>query len=214
MIPQMRSGQRRPIREGPALLALVITAAVLAGCASPVTAGPSATPTRSRAAAASTPAAARIFTSRHYGYTEALPPGWTSNRSATRQWNGKGAPGTEDSAVDLFYAPGGREAWAVAAPTKQRLAAYARATIRAAAAAHPCPAVPQTNQAITIGGAPARLMGMQCPAGSGFLVETAVTIHDGTAFVFASQDPAGTPATHPADRAAFRNFLGGITFPR
>ena len=55
---------------------------------------------------------------------------------------------------------------------------------------------------------------MQCPAGSGFLVETAVTIHDGTAFVFASQNPAGTPATHPADRAAFGNFLGGITFPR
>ena len=212
--PGIAEDQRRPGREGPALLALLIMAAVLAGCASPVTAGPSATPTTSRAAAASTPAAARVFTSRHYGYTAALPTGWRSDVPATQQWNGKGAPGNEDSVVDLFYAPGGLEAWAVAAPTKQRLAAYARATIRAAAAAHPCPAVPQTNQAITIGGAPARLMGVQCPAGSGFLVETAVTIHDGTAFVFASQDPAGTPATHPADRAAFRNFLGGITFPR
>ena len=39
MTPQMRSGQRRPLREGPALLALLITAAVLAGCASPATAG-------------------------------------------------------------------------------------------------------------------------------------------------------------------------------
>jgi hypothetical protein len=212
--PQMGNGERRPVREGPVLLALFIMAAVLAGCASPVTAGPSATPTPSRAAAASTPAAARVFTSRHYGYTAALPAGWRSDVPATQQWNGKGAPGNEDSAVDLFYGPGGLEAWAVAAPTNQRLAVYARAAIRAAAAAHPCPAVPQTNQAITIGGAPARLMGMQCPAGSGFLVETAVTIHDGTAFVFASQDPAGTPATHPADRAAFRNFLGGITFPR
>jgi len=214
MTPPVGNGQRRPIREGPALLALLITAVVLAGCASPVTAGPSATPTRSRAVAASTPAAARIFTSRHYGYTEALPAGWSSNRPATQQWNGKGAPGYEDSTVDLFSGPGGLEAWAMAASTKESLAAYARATIRAAHAAHPCPAVPQTNQATTIGGAPARLMGMDCPAGSGFLVETAVTIHDGTAFVFASQDPAGTPATHPVDRAAFRNFLAGIRFGR
>jgi len=156
----------------------------------------------------------RMVTSRHYGYTEALPAGWTSNRPATQQWNGKGAPGYEDSTVDLFSGPGGLEAWAMAASTKESLAAYARATIRAAHAAHPCPAVPQTNQATTIGGAPARLMGMDCPAGSGFLVETAVTIHDGTAFVFASQDPAGTPATHPVDRAAFRNFLAGIRFGR
>ncbi len=214
MTPPMGHGQRRPVREAPAVLALLTTAAVLAGCASPVTAGPSATPARSRAAAASTPAAARTFTSRHYGYTEALPAGWRSVTQAKQQWDGKGAPGEEDSVVDFFYGPGGVEAWAMAASTKESLAAYARATIRAAAAAHPCPAVPQTNQAITIGGAPARLMGMQCPAGSGFLVETAVTIHDGTAFVFPSQDPAGTPATHPADRAAFRNFLGGITFPR
>jgi hypothetical protein len=129
---------------------------------------------------------------------------------ATQQWNGKGAPGEQDSVVDLFYGPGGVEAWAFAAPTKENLAAYARATIRAAAAAHPCPAVPQTDQAITIGGAPARLLSMQCPAGSGFLVELAVTVRDGTAFVFASQHPPGTPVDKPADRAAFRKFLAGI----
>jgi hypothetical protein len=211
--PQVRNGQRRPAREGLPVLALLITAAVLAGCASPATAGPGATPTPSRAAA-STPAAARVFTSQHYGYTAALPAGWRSDVPATQQWNGKGAPGYEDSVVDLFYGPGGLQAWAIAAPTRDSLAAYARATIRAAAAAHPCPAVPQTNQAITIGGAPARLLGMQCAPGSGFLVEIAVTVHHGTAFVFASQNTAGSAANHPADRAAFRNFLGGITFPR
>jgi len=32
---------------------------------------------------------------------------------------------------------------------------------------------------------------MQCPPGSGFLVELAVTIHDGTSFVFASQNTSG-----------------------
>ena len=199
MTPQMGHGQRRPVREGPALLALLITAAVLAGCASPATTGASsASPAHSQASVASTSAAARVFTSRHYGYTEALPAGWLPGAQATQQWNGKGAPGGEDSVVDLFYGPGGVQAWALAAPTKESLAAYARATIRAAAAAHPCPAVPQTDQAITIGGAPARLLSMQCPAGSGFLVETAVTIHDGTAFVFASQNPSGqAPTTAP-----------------
>jgi hypothetical protein len=215
MTPQMCDSQRPPIRQGPALLALLTTAAVLAGCASSATTGASsASPTHSRAPAASTPAAARLFASRHYGYTEALPANWSSSGQATQKWDGKGAPGEEDNVVDLFYGPGSVEAWAVAAPTKESLAAYARATIRAAAAAHPCPAVPQTDQAITIGGAPARLLSMQCPSGSGFLVETAVTIHARTAFVFASQNPTGATADHRADRAAFRNFLGGIRFPR
>jgi hypothetical protein len=215
MTPQMCNSQRRPIRQGPALLALLIMAAALAGCASSATTvASSASPAHPRASGASTSAAARIFTSRHYGYTETPPAGWYSSGQATQQWNGHGAPGGEDSVVDLFYGPGGVEAWAVAAPTKESLAAYARSTIRAAAAAHPCPAVPQTDQAITIGGAPARLLSMQCPAGSGFLVQTAVTIHAGTAFVFASQNPSGATAAHRADRAAFRNFLGGIRFPR
>ena len=215
MTPQMGHGQRRPVREGPALLVLLITAAVLAGCASPATtSASSAFAAHSQASVASTSAAARVFTSRHYGYTEALPAGWLPGAQATQQWNGKGAPGSEDNVVDLFYGPGGVQAWALAAPTKEGLAAYARATIRAAAAAHPCPAVPQTDQAITIGGAPARLLSMQCPAGSGFLVETAVTIHAGTALVFASQNPSGAGANHRADRTAFRNFLGGIRFSR
>ena len=101
----------------------------------------------------------------------------------------------------------------MAAPTKQSLAAYTTATTRASAAAHPCPATPQTDQAITIGGEPARLLNMQCPPGSGFLVELAVTIHDGTAYVFASQNPTGS-GSHSADRAAFRKFLAGIQLQR
>jgi hypothetical protein len=95
------------------------------------------------------------------------------------------------------------------------VAHYIKTTMQAAAAAHPCPKVPQTDQAITIGGAPARLLGMQCPPESGFLVETAVTIRHGIAFVFASQNPSGTtPTDQPADRAAFRKFLAGIRFQR
>jgi hypothetical protein len=152
----------------------------------------------------------RIVTSRHYGYTEALPAGWLLVSQATQQWDGKGAPGYETRVVDLFQGPGGVQAWVLAAPTTKSLAAYTTATIRAARAAHPS-SPPQTNQAITIGGAPARLLTVIAPAGSGFLVEIAVTIHHGTAFVFASQNPSGiAPNDQPTDRAAFRNFLAGI----
>jgi hypothetical protein len=156
-------------------------------------------------------AMARIFTSRQYGYTEALPAGWWSNRPATQRWDGNGAPADRSSVVDLFAGPGGVKAWVYAAPTKENLAAYAITTARAAATAHPCQAVPQTNQAITISGAPARVLAMQCPPGSRFLVEIAVTILNGTAFVFSSQY-SSAPA--PGDRAAFRKFLAGIQFRR
>jgi hypothetical protein len=214
--PPAPAGARRLARgtgETPARAAFVIMIAVLAGCSSPATTSPGATSTQSAPAAASTPPAARTFTSRHYRYTGALPAGWSSNVQATQQWNGQGAPGEQDSVVDLFSGPGGVEAWAMAAPTKQSLTAYTTATTRASAAAHPCPATPQTDQAITIGGEPARLLNMQCPAGSGFLVEIATTIHDGTAYVFTSQNPTGG-GNHSADRAAFRKFLAGIQLQR
>ena len=162
-----------------------------------------------RAPAPSRPGPSRMVTSRQYGYTEALPAAWRLARQATRPWDGKGGPGYDSPVVDLFQGPGSLQAWADAAPTHKSLAAYTSATIRASRAAHPC-SRPQTDQAITIGGAPARLLGMQCPAGSGFLVEIAVTVHHGTAFVFASQHQPGTPVHKPADRAAFRRFLAGI----
>jgi len=162
-----------------------------------------------RAPAPSHPGPSRMVTSRQYGYTEALPASWRLAKQATRPWDGKGGPGYDSPVVDLFQGPGSLQAWADAAPTHKSLAAYTSATIRASRAAHPC-SRPQTDQAITIGGAPARLLGMQCPAGSGFLVEIAVTVHHGTAFVFASQHQPGTPVHKPADRAAFRRFLAGI----
>jgi hypothetical protein len=149
---------------------------------------------------------ARVIASRHYGYTETLPAGWRPPGQATQKWDGKGAPADLSNVTDLYQGPGGVEAWVVAAPTRENLAAYTATTIQASRAGHSCSA-PQTSQAITIGGAPAQLLSMHCPAGSGFLVEIAVTIHDGTAFVFSSQNPTGTT---PTDRPAFRNFLAGI----
>jgi hypothetical protein len=154
---------------------------------------------------------ARIITSRHYHYAETLPAGWRLASQATQRWNGTGSPGYDASAVDLFQGPGGVQAWATAAPTKENLAAYTRTVIQASNAGHGCPPVTQPSQAITIGGAPARLLAFQCAPGSGFWVEIAVTVHDGTAFVFASQPPAYTKAN---DSAAFRAFLAGIQLRR
>jgi hypothetical protein len=154
---------------------------------------------------------ARIITSRHYHYAEALPAGWRLAGQATQRWDGTGSPGDHDPQSDLFLGPGGVEAWAYAAPTGENLAAYTRTVMQASLAVHGCPPVTQTSQAITIDGAPARLLAFQCPAGSGFLVELAVTVHGGTAFVFGSQNP---PVTKSTDRAAFREFLAGIRLQR
>ena len=64
------------------------------------------------------------------------------------------------------------------------------------------------------GGAPARLLDMYRPPGGDFPAELAVTIHAGTAFVIASQDPTRTPAAESADRAAVHTFLAGIRIQR
>src|SRR5262249_42049188 len=83
------------------------------------------------------PAAARVFTSRHYGYTEALPAAWRLARQATRQWDGKGAPGYDTRVVDLFQGPGSLQAWALAAPTNKNLDSYTSATIPGGPATQP-----------------------------------------------------------------------------
>ena len=43
----------------------------------------------------------------------------------------EGCPGDQDTVVDLLQGPGGAEAWVIAAPAKQNLAAYARPTTQA-----------------------------------------------------------------------------------
>ena len=76
------------------------------------------------------------------------------------------------------------------------------------------PGSPANGQAVTTGQAPARLLGMHCPPGSGFPVELAATIQDGTAPVITSQNPTRTAAAEPADPAALRTFIGGVRFQR
>ena len=114
--------------------------------------------------------------------------------------------------LDQFTAPPRySNLWAYAAPTKLMLAEYATHTTDAAAAEHPCSEgnqKPETDEPISVGGEPARLLTIHC----GILVLIAVTIHNGSGAVFAFQDPNGALSLDPEDRGVFLRFLAGIHF--
>ena len=199
---------RRARNAGPALAACTLIAAgVLAGCSSPATGPPSAAPTRPAVSGAS--AAARVFSSPHYGYTMALPAGW-SGRGA-QPWDEPGSRGPAKAGVDVFRGPRYVAASTFAAPMPPSLAGYATAIARAAAQV-PCPAAPQIDQPVTIGGAAASLIGMTCPSQGGVYMLTAATTHKQTAVVFVFEDTSGVRAAQQADRVAFLKLLAGVRF--
>jgi hypothetical protein len=174
----------RRIGEVPALAALRAVAGALAGC-------PSSAPS--------------AFTSQNYGYSGALPAGWSSHQAGYK-WPGLLSPSFEDSDVNLITGPNGIVVMGYGTATPHSVSAYTKATVQAAPA-HQCPAVPASDQAITVGGAPARLPSMRC---QGLPIDTAITQFMQEAVVFASQIPSGTRA----DRAAFRRFLADIRIQR
>ena len=53
------------------------------------------------------------------------------------------------------------------------------------------------------------LLGFDC----GILINSAVTVHDGMAYVFGFRDPSVHAATDPTDRATFLALLKSVTFP-
>lgn len=183
--PVLAERTRKWQPEKPALCMLALAAALLAGCGS---AGPG------------------TFSSQNYGYSVAHSADW-SGRQASYHWGGAGSPGFEDNDVDIFTGPNGITVMAYGTASPASLAAYTKTTVQAAAAEHGCPAVPASDQAITIGGAPARLLSTPC---QGLSIETAITIHAGKAIVFTANLASGTRT----DRAAFRRFLASIRFQR
>jgi hypothetical protein len=175
---------------------------VLVGCSSQLAGSPGASAPPSRASGTTAPAA-RVFTSRLYGYTVALPAGWSAQPG--QRWGGTGAP----SPVDVFRGQPNVAAWAFAVPRPASPAAYASA-ITQTAAQLPCPAALQSSQAVTIGGVQAMLIGMRCPAQGGLLMLTAVTTRGQTTLVITFEDSSGISSAEQVDRAAFREFLAGI----
>ena len=170
--------------------------------------GPSsAAPARPSGSGAS--AAARVFSSPHYGYTMALPAGWAAQ--GAQPWDGPGSRGSGKDGVDVFRGPPYVAAWTFAAPMPPSLAGYATAIARAAAQVR-CPAAPQMGQQVAIGGAAARLIGMTCPSQGGIYMLTAATTHKQTAVVFVFEDTSGVRGAQHADRVAFRELLAGVRF--
>jgi hypothetical protein len=173
----------------------------------PAVPGGAATATPTATASASV-AAAGPFASEHYGYTIRMPSGW-SGAQATQTWDGKGAPPFDGPFVDQLDAPVG-VAWGYAASTDLTLTAYTRKTEHAAATEHPCPVKPERDTAIRIDGTPARFLQMHCPAEGGILVLLGITVHDGTAFIFAFQGPPGNQAAENEVGAEFLRLLAGV----
>ena len=169
---------------------------------------PTATPAPSVAPSASTSPTG--FTSKIYKYSLTVPAGWTTIQ-ATSAWDGKGAPFHDVPQADQFIAPGGESAWFFGAPTTKDLAARVKESVTANAAEHgnTCPAVPEINDPITIGNEPGRLMGYDCR----ILINVAISVHKGVAYVFGFRDTGVHAASYPPDRAVFLKLLESVHYP-
>ena len=182
---------------------------------SPVVSAPSVSPSAVAASpktsASPTPtASAAVFESKTYGYSLIPPAGW-STIQATAKWDGQGAPFHDVPEADQFVSPGPASAWFFGAPTDKDLTARVAEAVAANAKEHgdTCPPVPESQDPIEIGGEPGVLLAFDC----GILINSAVAVHDGVAYVFGFRDPAVHAATSPADRAVFLGLLESVRFP-
>jgi hypothetical protein len=203
-------GQPGPLeaKMGMATRAAPILAVLFLGACSSGSAGPPASPSPSEAPPSPSPSAApTTFVSKTYGYSLTLPGGWTSVQ-ATAAWDGKGAPGHGVAEADQFVGPAAASSWAFAAPTAKDLAAYVKERIKANAAEHgdTCPATPDAQDPIEIGGQPGTLLAYNC----GILINGAVTVDNGVGYLFGFRDPSVPAATDAADRELFLELLKSV----
>ena len=157
------------------------------------------------------PSGPTVFTSPLYGYSIAVPDGWTVGPARIR-WDGSSAPGNDFSSVDRFVGPERLSAWGFAGPFSGDLAAFVSDRIAATARDHSdtCPvAEPEINEPLQIGGQPWVLLGWNC----GALINTAVTVRAGVAYAFTLRDLAVEAASDPDDRAIFEDLLDSVTLP-
>ena len=176
---------------------------VLVGCSSAAASSPGAYAAQSHASDPGVPVTVHVFRSQLYGYAVALRAHWSAQPD--QHWGRIGAPGP----VDVFRGQRYVATLVFAAPRPARPVVYATAITRAAAQL-PCPAAPEISQAVTIGGTPAWLIGMRCPARGGVLMLTALTTGDRSALVVMFEDVSGIVSAERPDRVAFRELLAGI----
>ena len=174
-----------------------------------VTLGPSPT---AAAVATLTPAATpTVFASPLYHYSVTLPAGWAA-AGAVFPWDGKTAPGQEEPEVDKFGGPPSASMWAFAAPVSVDLKGFVKDRIAATARDHgdDCPAPPEVNEPIRIGGRAGTFIAWKC----GILINQAVIVRDGVGYSFVMRDFGVAAATDRADRALFEQLLDSVAFPR
>jgi hypothetical protein len=150
------------------------------------------------------------FTSPLYGYAVTVPAGWIA-AAAIVPWDRSAEPGPF-AETDRFAGPEELTGWAYAGPFDRSLDALVADRIAATHRDHAdtCPVIqPEVNERIDIGGAPWVLLGWNC----GALINEAVTIHAGVAYVFVFRDLAIRAATDPADRALFGSILESVVLP-
>ena len=210
---------------------VVLSVVMLTGCAGGSTSSTSASagpqspePSASAAAAATgaptaTPSVAATvipstgptsFKSETYGYSVTLPAGWTVT-PATARWDGKAGLSSDSSEVDQFIGPASATSTGVAAPYGKKLADYVKDLLAWNFKYHgdTCPAKPDSQSSIKIGGVPAVLVQWNC----GILINSAVAVRNGVAYQFLFRDQAIQAATDPADKATFLTLLASVKFP-
>lgn len=150
------------------------------------------------------------FTSEIYGYSVAVPAGWSSI-AATARWDGISGVKSDSPEVDRWTSSGTAAAWGSAAPYTKDLKSYTTKTIADTAKYHgdTCTRPPETQGVITVGGERGTLISWNC----GILINVAVTVHHGIGYTFGFRDPAVAAATDPTDRAIFVGALGSVRFP-
>ena len=216
----MSTIHQRARSRGGSVLALL----VLAGCstAAPTTPQPSvsatstiatspspiATPSVSQSTSRSPEPTATTFISSLYRYSLTLPVGWQVVPASSR-WDGISDAGHDEPTVDQMSGPSPAVAWAFATPVTMDLKGYASDRVAADATFHPCPKTPARTTQITIDATPGLLMARDC----GILVLTALTIQNGTAFLFYLQDLSVQGASDPADEAILKSMLASVRLP-
>jgi len=176
--------------------------------------GPAASPTpfptvtESASVSASPTASPVTFTSPFYGYTLKLPAGWSAT-PATKAWDGKGAPGSEDPVVDKFQGPGLKTVHAFAAPISLDLAAYRDQVIARNAQLHgECPPQPDSLESTSVASDPATFIAWNC----GILINLVVGRHGDQGFQFLFRDPDLHQASDATDRSTFESILDTVSF--
>ena len=151
-----------------------------------------------------------VFTSKTYGYSLTLPSEWISYQ-ASKAWDGTQANSHEAPESDQFIGRLAASSWVVAAPTDKDLATYTTQLIAANSRDHgdTCPPQPEAQDSIKVGTDTGTLLAWNC----GILINVAVAVHNGRAYIFGFRDPAVHAATDPTDRSTFVSLLESVRFP-